>query len=428
MGGRAFFQAAADGHETLNVVRMGPEDYEHVKTICLRRLEKYFPGCKVQSLKEAPGKKDYGDLDLIVCSQGELDYTHLATALGARGVIWDDSDSIRRCVLAVPKDGSKHPGPAIRYRSSKTKLNSHDQLSVAEYVQVDVELIGPERFAWVEFYTSYGDMATILGQILHNHGFTVSDKGLFLRLRELEDFKAIDHVNIPDSAGCILLSNDPVQVMEFLGLDRIAYEAEFATLDAFFEWLSKCRLLTAHYVDNMLYKRKENSSQRQKDEKRPMIRHFFEVFLPQQAEFQAQSEQAEYATEDIRRKWQEAAVDFFKVPDEYARTREALIRAKKNQTAVHLLKPIIAFHSGIDKPKKLNELLRAFRRWVDIDDNRQAKVRAVPQSDDQSQLHRWLDGPGDCFEDEAMVSAWVGTHWDGLKSLERGKVDARHVP
>ncbi|KAM3417577.1 hypothetical protein BST61_g5813 [Cercospora zeina] len=423
MGGAAFAHAVAEGQPTLRTPRMTPQTYERLKNIYLERLAKFFPQCRVTQLREAPGKADYGDIDFIIATNGPLDAVQLATALGAAGVLSYGG----LCMLAVPVDGQKHTGPPARY----TNLNSNKGRqpssipSELEYAQLDIDLIDPALFDWYAFYSSYGDLSGLLGQIMHNLGFTVSDKGVFLRLRELDDAKASElHLRVTDKQGLLFLSNDPDQVMQVLGLDISRYHSGFNAVDEFYSWLARCRLLTPDYVGNLQYKRKDTSNQRQKEHKRSMITNFFKDYLPSQLGLDV-SEIDDSATwkEDLtrrRQEWCEEAISFFGKREEMEELRNDFAISIANQTAEQLIKPLVSAHYGGSKAK-VPEIVRAIRRWVGFDHGH-PKVLAHCHSDEESQLRFWLDG--NALRDPAAVDDWIRDNWAHCRALERQKPES----
>lgn len=415
MGGAAFAHAAANGQPTLRTPRMSPEVYEHLKLTYLRRLKDYFPDREVITLREAPEKTDFGDIDFTIASDRPVDPMHLASALGAAAFLSYGGLHM----LAVPVDGTKHPRIPVKYTVLKT-AEPVDQLSEETYAQIDIDLVKPDLFAWHSFYSSYGDLSSILGQIVSNIGFTVTDKAMMLRLRELDDAKDNSvQLQISDKQGMLFLSNDPDQVMEFLGLNLRIYQAGFSSMNDFYAWLARCRLLTPDYVGNLQYKRRDTSNQRQKEYKRPAIKSFFEEYLPTHVG----TEGAEIEDPDMwranlarrREQWRDEAVQFFEKREELEQMRVKLVKSISNQTADFLIKPIVSAHYGGNK-QKVHEIVRAMRRWVEFE-NGQPRILAESHSDEESQLHFWLEG--DVLRDPAAVNAWIEENWARCKALER---------
>jgi hypothetical protein len=397
---------------------MSPDTYERLKTVYLQRLKDYFPGCAVNILIEAPEKADYGDIDFMIASDQPFDIMHLASAVGAAGFL--SCGGLH--MLAVPVDGNKHSRQPVRYMELKNTAERSEQLSEDTYAQIDIGLVKPELFAWHSFYSSYGDMSGLLGQIMHNLGFTVSDRGVTLRLQELDDAKeSALQLRVNDKQGFLFLCNDPDQVMEFLGLSSGKYRAGFATMNDFYSWLAQCRLLTPDYVGNLQYKLKDTTSQRQKEHKRPMITNFFKEYIPAHlGEGAAGVDDTVTCKANLaqrRQQWCDEAVRFFRRGEAFEHMRRDIVESIANQTAELLIKPIVgAYHGG--KREKVQEVVRAIRRWV-VFEQGQAQIAAVSHRDEESQLRFWLEGDG--LRDEGAVDYWIKTHWAQCRALERDR-------
>lgn len=121
--------------------------------------------------------------------------------------------------------------PCVLYKDTHTQKNHSESekppASTEEFAQVDVAIVSPNLLDWYAFYSSYSDMAGLLGHIVTHLGFTVSDIGFWLRLPELDFSKTVSYVNIADRGGMILLSSDPKKVIEFLGCSVEQYETGF---------------------------------------------------------------------------------------------------------------------------------------------------------------------------------------------------------
>lgn len=424
MGGGAFAKAAAEGQPTLTTRRMSSSEYRLLKIKTIPRLQDYFSGCAVSSLIEAPEKPDYGDIDFIIATDQLVNNLDLAKRLGARGVICHSSNDgkYQSCNLAVPIDGSKSEQPTVWYKTSN-KPSAHTTKEV--FAQIDVAIIPPELFDWHLFYSSYGDMAGLLGKFVHYWGFTVTDKGLLLRLEELDEAKDTEYLTISDTSGKLFLSRDPDMVMRFLGLCPKKFHEGFTTMNQFYEWLGECRLLSQHTVR---YGRRRPHEQN-REEKRPIYANFLYEWLPAHFGLDPNDSEASGAEEPDatarRRQLRDQALKVFGKQEEFTRMHSALTRFIGNQTAVHLLKPILIKHSGL-KANKLTEPLRAFRRWV-VFTNGRPQVASSPHSDEESQLYLWLGANGKSLENQEGTSEWVKEHWLELRGLERRK-DKREVP
>ena len=418
MGGSAFAQAFAPEAPTLNTPRMTPEEYENIRRVWIRELEAYFPNCNVKSLREAPEKESYGDIDISVALNQRVDFVAMAQELGAKGVICRSGGNAQKCSLAVYKDISLRSTNTIVYKLLDAK-NPQTQggVTTAEYVQLDVEILETELVDWHVFYSSYGDLAGILGRIVTYLGFSITDRGFILRTRELDDSKTSQIVNIADKDGMVFLSRNPKKVMEFLGVSVEDFYKGFTTLEEMYQWVGKCRLLRAEPVKL----RRDKAHDRYREQKRTVFSGFFKEWLPRHMDMKPEQDVDE-VVESIKRLRKIDlidALDFFShVREEFNFKELAVLKTINNATAGALLKPIIAEHSG-KKDKGLNEILRAFRRHVGVDEEGHPSILNQPHTDAQSQLDRLLGVDGTSFKDPDAVSEWVKQDWEVLRALER---------
>ncbi|GAB1739575.1 hypothetical protein NU219Hw_g4525t1 [Hortaea werneckii] len=394
MGGNAFALASAEGHPRLQTPRMTPEVYHRLKVIYINRLRSCFPDhTKVAILTEAPEKSHYGDIDFIISYSKESaspspDWSALANGIGAAGFIWHGP---KTASFAVPQDGSMHPERAMRYHVQSDNPGDVHRSNHAQetlYAQIDLELVEDELFDWHTFYASYGDMSSLLGHIVRNLGFTCSDRGLWLRLQELDDCKRQPiPLNIADKEGTIFLSHDKSQVMRFLNLDAKVYEKRFATRQELFEWLGKCRLIEWEAIDI----RRDNADEKRREEKRGVFKAFLNEWLPANrptatasgAEANNSREKHSSEPEDSkialvkrakarntlrnrRSELAEEAITFFAKREEHACKHEAIVRNVRNAIATNILKDILKQVTGKNDNKKLNEIIRGFKRFVSV--------------------------------------------------------------
>jgi hypothetical protein len=428
MGGNAFAHAVSAAPSTLYIPRMTPAKYRELKQLYETKLRQLLPQRKVNILKEAPEKGSYGDMDFLVESSDEpIDWQSLARRLGAAGLIIHSSGKVQNCSLAVPMDGSVSP----TFNIFTHKHNPADLLknvTSAEYAQIDLEVVPRELFEWHSFYASYGDMSGLLGHMVHNVGFTICDKGLMLRLAALDAAKDMGVTNVPDKAGRIFLSNDPQQVLSFLGLSFDEYQQGFTTVDEFYRWLAHCTLLSK---DSVKVKRNDASG-RQKERKRPLYSNFFNTWLPAFFEMGTDNihEQETLpscsAGNSQRENLQLKAVAFFDRKPEFELISAAFNHQIQSRTVDSLLKPLIAQHSG-SKEKKLNEIVKGFRRWVGFHNN-SPYVLDAPHEDDESELHNWLGEDNLSLQDKAKVDDWVQENWESIKGLERKRAKSAELP
>ena len=402
---------------------MDPQQYGRLKDKYLDKIRAYFPDSTVRCLVEAPEKSDHGDIDIFVTLSAEqkVDFEDLGNKIGAAGVILHSSGTVRKCTLGVAADGTSSESSVIVYQHNHghgegVRSESAAALTTKQYAQIDIEIVAPHLAAWFSFYSSSGDMLGLIGRIVRNLGFIVTDRGLWLRMPELDASKTMTHVNVADRDGIIFLSNDPHRVMLFLGLSVDRYEAGFETLEELYTWLGACRMLSAEVIRL----KRENSSERNREHKRSVFSGFFNEWLPLHMDMTLEQDEVKQRTKllQLRHQFLEGAVLFFEKSEEYAAKHSALVRAINNATAGELLKPLVAEYSQRDG-KKLNEVMRSFRRNVGFNEVGDPYVLDTSHSDINSQLHRFLGDDSLSLRDETAARIWVKANWEQLRILER---------
>ncbi|KAM0723360.1 hypothetical protein Q7P37_000346 [Cladosporium fusiforme] len=468
MGGGAFLNARADGHATLQTPRLSPEEYTKHRDSFLKSLSDYFGQENIICLLEAPGKTDYGDIDIDISHDGLIDWADVASAIGATAYLDRGSEKSQKCSFAIRLDGHPAPQQPTRYTlcSTKSQLQRKDSTNISEeaYVQLDLKKTSPELKLWTAFYGSYGDLAGMLGNAVTNFGFDVTDRGLRLRLQELDDsgHGEWEHFR-PALEDCrMMLSSDPSQIMQFFGLDVERYHAGFESELDLFQWLAQCRMISEYSL-----KRERNEISRDKQKvNRPMFTRFFKEWLPAYLEGRKRDQRTSDGLNDInaetslpdlvsptnehhevtsaipattapqlnpdqtttemtirtaaiaalRTQYLHESLSFFDAISRYETLHTSLLINRATSTAVHKLRPILATHSGKKGPK-LAELVRAFRRNVGFCDGK-CVILGEPRRDDDSLLGTLLDESGLELRD---VEGWVGENFERVKEVERGR-------
>ncbi|SMR59868.1 unnamed protein product [Zymoseptoria tritici ST99CH_3D1] len=453
MGGSTFTKASADGAPTLYTPRMTPKVYAQLKSTCIERLQEVLPDHQISALIEAPEKKDYGDLDIIIAHDGPVNTMELARHVGAHGLIKHSTGENQSFSLAVPQDmvrSVEDRDPVIykhRHKTDTSITENHPPapLSTKVYAQIDVHIVNTADYDWHIFYSSYGDLNILLGHIVRQHGFSLTDKGLFLRLPEYDAAKELDaerttpHLNIEDTLGKLFLSNDPVEVMDFLGLDPSRYYDGFTTVKDFFDWLSMSRLVDSTTVGGHSDQPSTKTSAKPRSLKRPLFTSFLDDYLPKKFKHISTAngtnskevvacetcKQPVPSSIPSRPVLHREAVASFARKSAYTDLHTKLIHTISNQEADHFLKPIIAKYSNSTDRKKIGEILRAMQRWVGVGECcGKMSVLEEPHGIGESQLGRSVDGSRRevVLRDEAGVEVWVKEHWDEVKGIERQRV------
>ncbi|KAJ9157270.1 hypothetical protein NKR23_g725 [Pleurostoma richardsiae] len=280
MGGSAF----ASGPNALFTPRMPPDVYTQVRERCKAALRQLFV-CVAAPI-EGPGKKDHGDVDLIVAlprrlvfgaddpasSEEEYDFSFaaqvqvMARALGAERTIVNADNS---CHIAVP-------WPADEAQEERPR-----------FVQVDVRVCASiPQLQWMLFKHAHGDIWNLLGSITRRYGLTVDDEALWVRVPEIEAHNR--------RRAKVFLTADPAMVLEFLGLTQAGtvWEEPFESAEAMFEYVATCRLFSVSPAAQEAGEQQQQeeaeedrsklkSNERRRMGQRDIYRRWIEEFVPQ---------------------------------------------------------------------------------------------------------------------------------------------------
>lgn len=434
MGGNVFMHCAAEGHPSLTTPRMDPKTYQSLKEQYTQLLWTSLPNSRsIATAIEAPEKPDYGDIDIIVISDHDVDWAEVAAEVGAVAWVNRGTDDKPNCSLAVHIDGSRSIYPPVKYiqtsENHPLQLKPSKEVDDKDYAQIDIVKIGSVLADWTGFYSSYGDLAGMLGRIVTNFGFDITETGLRLRLKEWDDsgLEEWKHFNPRKDEGKMMLSTNPDEVMEFFGLNVKRFYDRFHTKEEIFQWLGECDLACQNCIER---ERTVAPTREQKKMDRSMFNEFFQVWLPAYLEAKRlASSTPEHATEEvsrtpvskIREQYLEAALSRFNKQREYNALHQNLLHKRGIATAEDRLRPIIATHSRKQK-SALAEMVRAFRRNVEFRDG-EPRVLLAQRQDSESLLHTFLDQTGRELQDRDAVDKWVKVHFDTVKDVERKRME-----
>jgi hypothetical protein len=446
MGGHVFHSAAASGQPTLQTPRIPLNKYNELKQIYIQRLNSYFTKAKsIETAIEAPEKKDFGDIDILIFDDGPVDWAAVASHIGAYAYINRGNADMPACSLAVHLDGTKSTKPPVQYtltsESDPLKRRPSGVIEEDHFAQIDLNKFTIQAYEWTMFTSSYGDLVGILGMAITNFGFILNDRGLRVRLREYDEsrLKAWEHFNPSQAEGRIRLTEDPIKVMEFLGLDVKRYHAGFKSTEEVFQWLSQCDMASEYILkreETAPIIREEKNISREKE--RVMFTHFFEKWLPAHLKTRKRSHEAisgddsdtemtppRLSLQELREQYLEKALDFFDKRDEHASLRAAFLHKRNIEHATFQIRSIIAQHTKQSK-KGLADSVKAFRRNVAFHDGKPV-ILDKARSDTDSALYTFLDDSGKELRDPEGVSKWVEANLELVKQTERKRAREREV-
>jgi hypothetical protein len=366
MGGRAF--------PDLRVPRMNQQVYEDVKQTALKTLSTRY--VDATAMPEAPGKSDHGDVDLVIELPSSMPFPVQQVALD----------------LGAIRTKTNHP----TYSFAIPLDNARQDLQTCAQVDIQVCLTGD--LAWTIFLHGYGDLGSILGSFNHGCGFTSKNDGFFVRIKEQEAQNW--------SASQVFLSKDPDLVMEFLGLDKHRYRRGFESERQLFDWAVSSRLFNRKSVE----KRKDNSEMRSRMEKRPMFRRFMSKYLPDLQDVNADNL-------ETRDTLTNAALLLFDKEDEYNARRTKVLIENAEEHAWFVIKTTILTPLAKLEAKRLNEVVRALRRFV-------AFKGGEPYICDEAEMDaecqaRFAFYITESDEVTLKLREWILNNWEEVKSRER---------
>ncbi|KAM3446393.1 hypothetical protein MY3296_009702 [Beauveria thailandica] len=338
MGGSAF----SIGANPLRTPRMLPSLYHAQKQRCRALLRQLY--VHVDSPIDGPGKADFGDIDFLVYQRRRdappapphVDDTkpgaeligELAALLGAQRTIIADG-AASNLAIPWPADADEQISENAAVAIATAPAPAEDK----KYIQVDVR-ISPslESHAWMLFKHAHGDIWNLVGSLVRPYGLTIDDRGMFLRVPEIEA--------VYKTRAKVHLTSDPARVLDFLGLPRTAdhariwVDAPFPDLDAMYEYVALCRMMyitpsatgppnqANHDEGHNLLKDVQNlkHNDRQRMRQRPGFRRWIEEFIPRcrrEGRFAVQATDRGNITEE--------ALEEFGVRDEFERRRHAFL-------------------------------------------------------------------------------------------------------
>jgi hypothetical protein len=372
MGGLAFATPGPNGSPPLTVPRMSPAVYKSLRAKLSPILSQFYH--KVATPPEAPGKTSHGDIDFLV--EGPLNTTFtpddIATAFHAHRHVKNGTTRS----FAVP-----HPEEPD------------------SFVQVDTHVCAEGWLDWECFHQSYADLWQIIGVAHRALGLTANDNGLHVRIEEIEDKNR--------KASMLFLTDDPVQVLRFYGLDVERYERGFEEMEELYEWVTKGRFFSREVLEE----REEKANDRQRLKARDMYRRFIQDWIP--AHPGAGVKEETWTRQEVLA---EALKEFGKQKEYDGIMHEYRIQQDEEALWRRIADVIPKEGAG------LNQAMKALRVWVKFEDG-QPVVRTVPRLGVQGRPLWVLQ-----VRDEESVLKWVEENWEDVRAKERERqTDERHA-
>ncbi|KAE9965664.1 hypothetical protein BLS_004881 [Venturia inaequalis] len=344
---------------------------------------------KVTCPPEAPSKDDHGDVDVLVA-----DPTSQFT-----------TDDLSRALQAVEhtKTGKTTSFAVPLTVGTQDYMGNTDPRFEGQYVQIDIHVCKSEDVEWEMFHNSYGDLMQILGVMNRSIGLTANDRGLHLRLQDIEVYNK--------KKSMVYLSKDPREVMEFLGLDKQRYfDQGFASNEEIYDWCAQGRLYTPPSLTRAAEGGNETANDRQRYKKRPMFTICMNEYYPAHPDLFA-NRQA-FTREDVI---QEALKHFHHAQPSYD---AALSEHKQAMWEKHVLARIKSTIPA--EGEKLGETMRGLKRFVRYDSNGQPCL-AEDHKEEITERPNWIQNvSSESKLDELLV--FVTENWEAVRILEQQRM------
>jgi hypothetical protein len=307
------------------------------------------------------------------------------------------------------------------------------------YAQVDAHECLPGRVTWEAWSGGYGDLVQILGVMNRPLGLTMNDKGLYVRLKEIEPTNR--------KASMIFLTDTPEGVCEFLGLDRSKWLEGFNNLEEIFKWCAngtfygwvwnqgeKSRadgIETKNTSSVIEFDHKTEDSDAEKDKasfgddktvaaggtvtsndrarfrKRPMFKQFFRKWLPENKD----AFRNEWPVE--REKVLEAALNHFGARSQYDDVMAKCLEEERQKQLLDTLRDVIP-----EKDKKVKEAIRGMKRWTKFENGKPTFRDSNDPADVTKLEWLWKLEP-DAFDE---LVRWVAINHRQLRKMEEKRV------
>ncbi|KAK1757568.1 hypothetical protein QBC47DRAFT_160531 [Echria macrotheca] len=323
MGGQAF----GTGPDAPYTPRMPTPVYQQVRDNCHGALREHF--LYVATPIPGPAKADHGDIDILVAIERRTIFPRDSGEAAGR----ETSQLMKVIMDALKADHAIVTGNSANLaipwpeemvdEEGDTQMSDRDpNVPKKQHIQVDVRICADlDQLCWVLFKHGHGDMWNILGSTIRPLGLTVDEDAMYLRIPEIEEFDR--------KRAKIMLSNDPVEILHFLGLRIEGYwDQEFGSVQAMFDYVTTCRLFWVRQgkkgnvgvVGGEEGCKNLKSNDRRRMTGRSVYRKWVTEFIPQlQAEGKFAPADPTKSMADMRTAVRDEAFTFFHVEQEYRR-------------------------------------------------------------------------------------------------------------
>ena len=444
MGGLAF----SSGVQALHTPRLPALVYHQMRDKFHTLLREVF--FHVATPIEGPGKRDFGDIDILVATEkqpvenndgtrGSSPKQLLATiqqALQADRAIFNGAEASVNLAIPWPAeiastiDGAAETTQAIGDES----LLDVDSLQ-PHFIQVDVRICASTgQMQWILFKHAHGDFWSIMGSTIRPFGLTADEIGFYIRIPEIEDNNR--------KLAKVFLTDEPKEVLRFLGLEIDSHwDKPFATADDLYEYAASSKFfwidpevkdgehgdgvhengqgttrLTVVIGQGTVEdaKMQLKSNDRRRMNQRPVFRGWIEEFIPQCREKgRFLPSDPEMTRERVRVHVRgDAFACFPGVEEEYMNRLTVWMEEKSKNNAISIIKDTVPHDL---EPQRRGNLITALKKIILMDDE---SFGILPE--------RPLKTPGGMYLIEDIRN-WITENWQGVyeiawqKQIERAR-------
>ena len=380
MGGKVFDKTIREDGSKPEVPRMSPEFYQMMINEYKPKLEIFFRNVVVP--RDAPNKEDYGDIDFLVEGDNKI-------SVEGRTLSAEDQDFWTLVKDALTAELYEERGQSHSFGIPILGVSG-------AYVQVDVELCpgngttdGLDLFEWTRFMKGDADLLQIVGIMHRPLGLTCNDRGLHVRLKQIEPYDK--------KKALLFLTRDPDEAMVFYGFDVKKYHEGFTSELELFDWVADGRYFSRQTFEE----RKERSTDRSRQSKRPMYRRFVEEYML--------SPTVGIRRPCTRQEVLDKAIETFNIQAEY---NEMVATHNAKVAEEELWKKIKDTIPA--EGKALASTVRALHRWV-VFRNHEPRLGEYPVEPEA--YLKWSEHVS--YSNEKEVLRWVRDRWQDVKSQNK---------
>ncbi|KAH6854372.1 hypothetical protein B0I37DRAFT_336283 [Chaetomium sp. MPI-CAGE-AT-0009] len=344
--------------------RMPPEVYQRAVSECNAALRRLF--ICVATPIEGPGKKDHGDVDILVALDRRVAFPQtpddsvlrepkdlmkdVERDLCARYAIVHPTGTSANLAIPWPSDMNEHAIAPEEAPSAGEVANPREE-SKPKYIQVDIRICrSVDELYWSLYKHAHGDLWNLLGSTIRPFGLTVDEEALWLRIPEIEEFDR--------KQARVCLTKDPVEILHFLGM-RVEgfWDEPFGSVDALFDYAMTCRLFYVRdtsdgdvegdadevgVVGGEVGRKKLKSNDRRRMKGRPVYRRWINEFIPGlRAEGKFIRKGPGTSVEEMRALVRDQAFDRFLVEVEYTRRLREWQQKRNGEQMKSLIKELV---------------------------------------------------------------------------------------